>query len=303
MIVVSVSIPIIKKKIRYEAWYFTHLLIYVVLLLIFDHQVKTSDFSLGIAYYYWYATMFGVFGLVFLTRWLRPFYTFYEHRFYVDRLVPETHDVTSVYIKGKDMQLFHFQPGQFSHYNFLQKGMWFTHPFSFSVAPNGKFLRFSVKASGDYTTKIDQLKIGTPVIIDGPLGVFTESRANTDKFLFIAGGIGITPIRALIESLAQKEKDLILLYANRSEKDIAFLEELQELSRHHHIIISNVLESAPQNYEQGRIDREKIERLVPDVKTREVFLCGPLPMMASILNILKDLGLPKTQIHFEKFSY
>lgn len=214
----------------------------------------------------------------------------------------EAPDIFSVYLKGKNLGQYKFHPGQFANLTFLQKGMWFTHPFSFSSAPNGNFLRFSIKTSGDFTDKIGQIKPNTKVIIDGPLGIFTLNSAKKNKFLFLAGGIGITPLLALAEQLNEQKADVILLYGCKTEKDTAFKQELSALNLKQYIILS---QESPlvEDFLSGRITGEKIKKLVPDFLEREVYLCGPEAMMKAVLADLKTLGFPKQQIHFEKFDY
>ena len=177
--------------------------------------------------------------------------------------------------------------------------MWYTHPFSFSAAYNGKFIRFTIKSLGDYTTKIRDIKIGTRIIIDGPLGLFVEKRATRDKFLFIAGGIGITPLRAMIESLATQKKDIVLMCGSRTEKDIAFRNEFEALCKlSPTIVIHNILGTPTLGFESGFVDKEKIVRLVPDFYTREFFLCGPPHMMKATVGNLSGLGFGDDHIHF-----
>lgn len=319
-VAIFISFPYIRKRFRYETWYFTHLVMYAAIVLVLGHQTfadataitqepalhgftTSGDLSQGLILYYWLVINYGVLALVLLYRFVRPYYLFRKHRFYVEKIVPETKDVYSVYITGRNMDKYTFASGQYANLTFLQKGMWFTHPFSFSSAPNGKYLRFSIKSLGDFTSTISKLKIGTKVVIDGPMGLFVESQAKTTKFLLIAGGIGITPIRALIETLSEKSRDIILLYSSKDKNDIAFKNELEALSIKHHFIISQVIEDEKMSYEKGRIDKEKITRLVPDYLERDIYVCGPTPMMKAVVSHVKELGVPNNQIHFEKFSY
>jgi predicted ferric reductase len=297
---IIISISIIKRKIRYETWYFTHILIYIAIFLFFQHQVHTAESTNRDFYYYWYVLNFTIFGLVLLYRFIRPLYLSFAHAFTIEKVVKENDTIVSVYIIGKKLSHFSFQAGQYAHITFLARGMWYTHPFSFSAAPHGKFLRLSIKNVGDFTSQILKLKPGTRVIIDGPFGVFTEKKAVTDKYLFIAGGIGITPVYAMIESLSPQKKDMVLLYGNRSKKDAVFLHDLAEKHVTVHSILS--LEPSP-GHEFGYIDKEKINRLVPDIHLRDVYLCGPVPMMKGVLKTLKDIGVAKKQIHFERFGY
>ncbi len=300
---VLISLAIVRKKLRYETWYFSHLSMYLAIALVFAHQIQTADVSYGAGLYYWLALNFTVFGFVLLYRFIKPLWLFGKHRFVVEKVVKETDEVISIYITGRNMDTFRFRPGQYINLTFLAKRFWYTHPFSFSAAPNGKNIRITVKSLGDFTSTIHRVQPGTFVIIDGPLGIFTEEKSLRQKYLFIAGGIGITPIRALIDELAPQGKDMVLLYGNRDEHTIAFKEELTTKLVKITYIISSSTGHAPVGYETGYIDKEKIARIVPDYRDREVYLCGPDPMMRSVIADLKLLGIPEAQIHFEHFSH
>lgn len=304
LFVIGMSIAIVRRKLRYETWYFVHLSVYLAILLALQHQLGAGDLWGGWALSYWYALNFSVFGLMLSYRFIRPLYLFSKHGFVVERLVQETPDTYSLYITGKNMEQFKFEAGQYANITLLARGMWYTHPFSFSTAYNGKFIRFTIKSLGDYTSRIRDIKIGTHVIIDGPLGLFVENRATRGKFLFIAGGIGITPLRAMIESLALQKKDIVLMCGSRTEKDIAFRKEFEDICKlSPTIVIHNILGTPTPGFESGFVDKEKIVRLVPDFYTREVFLCGPPPMMKATVGNLIGLGFSEDHIHFEKFSF
>lgn len=299
---VLLSLPFIRHKIRYEVWYISHLFIYGAVFLAFEHQFSGGDLRTVGATLYWYAFNYLVFGLIAYFRFLRPIYNSLSHNFVVEKVVQESRDVYSVYITGKNMERFHFLPGQFAHFFFLGKGFWFAHPFSFSAVSNGKSIRITVKSLGDFTGRVKDMKPGTRVLIDGPLGRFVEVHPEQKKYLLIAGGIGITPIFSLFQSFDTKQKDVAFLYSNRSKDDVIFEKEIASLNGKKFLFLSDATEKIS-GYEQGKIDKEKIANLISDVKEREVYICGPAPMMKAIAAALQDLGLPKSMIHYEKFSY
>ncbi len=294
----TISLPIIRKRMRYESWHIMHLGMYFALVLIFDHQIKTADLRSGAPLYYWLVLNYSVFGLLLLYRFSRPVWLYWRHRFYVEKIVQESYNVWSVYITGRSMEKFTFDSGQYIHVIFWKKGLRQPHPFSLSKGYDGKSLRISVKALGDFTNQISSLTPGTLVFIEGPFGRFTKRVAKAKKCAYIAGGIGITPIRALIEESKQSNTDMILLYGNRTSRDIVFEGELTPLVR-----ILSVLSEGSGQGEHGRIDGEKIKRLIPDILERDVYVCGPPLMMNGVIQVLEQLGLPKQFIHFEKFAY
>lgn len=304
--VVGTSMTIVRSKWRYESWYFVHLLVYVAVFLSFWHQIEVGEDFLSSSIFYWY--WIGLYTVVFtahvLFRFGRPFYLFHKHDFAISHIERETHNAVSLYISGKNLTSFRIYPGQFMIVRFLTKGMWWqAHPFSLSMVPNGKELRITVKEVGDFTKKVSSLPVGTKMMIDGPYGIFTEWVNVSPKVLFIAGGIGITPVRSLMERMLELKKDTVLLYANKTEKDIVFQHEFARLLQKYSAKIIHILsDDAQYTGEKGKLDSEKIQRLVPDVAVREVYLCGPPPMMQSLIQTLIRLGVPHSRIHFEKFS-
>ena len=306
IVAITVSIRFIRNKLKYERWHALHLLMYAGIALAFMHQIQSGDVSRQPALWYWLGLNFSVFGLFILFRFIRPLYLFWKHDFRVKEIVKETEDVWSIIVSGKNIADFKFESGQFANIFILQKGLWSPHPFSFSSAPNGKTLRFTMKALGDFTSKIESIKIGARVLIDGPHGRFISGIARTDKYLFLAGGIGITPIRAIIESLAEQKKNFALLYANKNASTLAFKEEIESLIPSANAPYCYVLsEEQSVNHpmmQSGMIDQAKIESLVPDFRERDIYICGPGPMIMTMRKLLQDLGVPKTQIHYELFK-
>lgn len=301
-------ILIVKKRMRYESWYVTHMTFYIAIALAFSHQLAVgSDFTDNPAFaLYWKILYVFTFANLILYRFLRPVWFLIKHRFIVSRVVAESRDTTSVYIEGRKMDQFRIQAGQFMIVRFWAPGFRLeAHPFSMSMRPDGRQIRLTIKALGDFTKRIPEIKPGVPVYIDGPHGVFTVKSVSLPKILMIAAGIGITPVRSLSEALISLGHDVIILYGNRNSSSIIFKAELEDLERKScgKMHITHILSDEPEwKGEKGRIDNEKIKRLVPDVKERDVFLCGPPPMMKALRSDLVKSGIKKKQIHFERFA-
>jgi len=304
---VASSIPVIRRRLSYETWHVSHLAMYVALGLASLHQAGGAEIA-GQPLWadYWVALHIAVIGCLAVFRAGRPVFRWARHRFRIDRIVPESDDVTSVYVTGRHLERFAFRAGQYANVVFLSKGHRAPHPFSFSAAPNGQFLRMSIKAAGDFTDRVRELTPGTPVLLEGPLGAFTAAEPR-DKYLMLAGGIGITPIRALIESLAASGRDIVLLYSAKTANDLVFASELRALTPRCHFILSRYIESAETGethvgHERGRIDLRMLARLVPDVRDREVFICGPQQMMKAVAAALGELQVRESSIHYEQFA-
>lgn len=298
------SLTIIRRRLKYEWWYYVHIFNYLAISLIFFHVKRSTGLS---QYLLWPVFWVGIYIFTAINiiwfRFTRPSLRFWQHQFTVSR-VEDLGPATSVYISGRNLDKFKIDAGQFMIFRFLQKGFWLqAHPFSLSVAPNGHELRLTAKKLGDFTNELPKLLPGTQVIIDGPHGVFTEKLITRGKLLFIAGGIGITPIRSMLESLGNRYPDKILLFSNKTSKDTVLANEIRDLSHQFQFKVTNIYsDEVVAGAEHGRLDKAALARLVPDIADRDVFLCGPPPMMLALRSALVDLGVPKGQIHFERFA-
>lgn len=303
----AASLAPVRRRMRYEHWYAIHLSAYAAIALAFFHQTRLGrDFTRNqVLTAYWFGLhAFVAVNLIFF-RLFTPAFLFWRHRFTVERLERETDDVTSVVIRGRTLTNFRIQAGQFMFVRFWVKGFWWqSHPFSVSRQPDGSEIRLSIKSVGDFTAAIRRLAPGTPVLIDGPHGVFTARQCRRDKILMMAAGIGITPIRSLAEELAGGGRDVLVLYGNRNKAAIVFHKELDELeATYPNLRVIHILTHDPSwTGEKGRIDAEKIRRFASDVAERDVYLCGPRIMMKDVLKALAAMGVPRSAIHWERFS-
>lgn len=302
--VIALSVPWVRRRLKYEYWHLAHLLTYVAIALAFGHQIENGgDFRSGALTAYWYILNFGVFGLYFLYRFLRPVVVYAKHRFVVERVERVSPDAWSIVIAGRNMPSFRFRAGQFAILQFAARGLWTPHPFSFSQEYNGNTLRFTVKELGDATKSIEALRSGTRVLIDGPLGVFTPKLAKTEKYLLIAGGIGVTPIRAMAGELSARGADVVVLYAVRNIEHSALADEINRAGVPMKMFISQPGVHTPDGAVAGIIDAAAIRQFVPDVAGRDVYICGPSTMMNSLWSEARALGVPRSRIHREQFGY
>ena len=278
--VVVSSIYIVRKHLAYERWYWVHLMVYAAILLAFSHQVKVGGSFLEQPVFlaYWYGLYLFVAINVFVGRFFGPAYNYFRFRFAVDEIVSETPDTVSIYFRGRGLDKFKVAPGQFIMVRILNSQLWAEeHPFSLSALPSGGRIRVTVKNVGDYTAKIQSLKAGDKVVISGPYGRFIPIDTPPRQRLYIAGGVGITPIRAMIEA-ENPRTGSVLIYGNKTIADTVFASELKthtSAGLTAHYVYS--AESAGFAGESGRVDVARIERLIPDFRQRDVYLCGPPP--------------------------
>lgn len=303
LIIVEVC-SILYKRISYRAWQYIHILIYILFFFIVYHLINIGSDIENI----FFRLIFGVLivglasGAVY-----RGYYKIKNRKkkFYVKEIIWDSPDVFSLIVKSE--QNFSFKPGQFCFLRLNKKGLYARHPFTISSGPEDEYLSFTIKNSGRFTKSASQLKEGEEVIIDGPFGIFTIGNKEEKKDLvFIAGGVGITPFMSMIKYfLSKNEKpNVILLYGVRTEKDLIFRKQLDEIKESWFkkiYILSE--EKNSQNFEFGFVDESFIKKYVKDIKNSLFYVCGPEIMKEKIIKILKNLGVKKKDIKIESFFW
>ncbi len=183
----------------------------------------------------------------------------------------------------------------------MTKGRWWqAHPFSLSAAPNGQWLRLTVKRVGDHTSELPKVRPGTRVWAEGPSGVFTADRRVAPRALLIAAGSGIAPIRALLEDLP---RGTAVIYRARTAEEIVFREELDWLARERDASVWYVLGSRDDPWPKHVLSPRGLRDLVPDVRRRDVYLCGPHGLIHSSIRTLRRMRVPRRQIHLDPFEF
>jgi predicted ferric reductase len=232
----------------------------------------------------------------------------------VESVERETKNVWTVKLVppvGKDVYDYH--PGQFHFLTFLRSGGLpiEEHHWTISSSPtNRDFISSTIKESGDFTATIGKTRVGDTALVEGPFGRFCYDLYERDKdFVFIAGGIGITPMMSMLRHMRDTEKEahVLLLYANRTEDDIAFRSELSKIESEScpHLETIHILSNPPSVWagESGRLDEAKLRRLL-DRRGEETgyYICAPPPMTKVAIAGLRSLGVPFSQMRTEQFS-
>jgi predicted ferric reductase len=302
VLVVVSSLIIVRQRLRYEAWYVVHFLSYGGIVLAWFHQIPTgNEFAANAtAAAYWTALYVGTLGLMVLFRFARPLLRASWYHMRVSEVIEEGPNVVSLRIRGLHLDKLGSRAGQFFLWRFLDRGRWWeSHPFSLSAAPDGRSLRITVKSIGDFTSHMGAIRPGTRVVAEGPFGHFTDAARRRDKVALIAGGIGITPIRALAEGMSG---DVVLIYRVLREEDIVFREELDRLARDRdmtvHYVVGN--HAAPQG--ERIMSPEHLHELMPDIEDRDIYVCGPPRMADFIEQNVRNAGVPSRYIHIDRFA-
>jgi ferredoxin-NADP reductase len=224
-----------------------------------------------------------------------------RHNLVVDRVVVEGPGIISVIMRGRKLHRLAAEGGQFFGWRFLTRGHFLmSHPYSLSAAPTENYLRITIKDLGDHSRSVAFLKPGTRVFVEGPYGAFTAGRATQPHVVMIGGGVGITPIRALMDEF-RNGVQLDVIYRASSEADLVLKEELDYLvdksngsMRVHYLVGSR---------REHPMDAKSLKGLVPRIADSDIYICGPGPLVETVKQAAEDLGVPKNRFHAEAFAF
>jgi len=301
IVVVATSLLVVRMRLAYEAWLAVHLTVYAGILLAYLHQVPTgNEFAINAAQRdYWYGLYIATIALLVCFRILVPVRRALRHRLRVSAVHREAPDVVSVYLEGREVDGLHAHGGQFFIWRFLSRGRWWqAHPFSLSAAPDANGLRLTVKAVGGFTRGLQDVVPGTRVFAEGPFGTFTAARAQRPHVTLIAGGIGITPLRAMLDELTAAGRQVTLIHRVQHSQDLIFADELAARELQVHTVVSDHRDPGSARL----LSPEHLRELVPRIDDSEVFICGPPAMMRAVRSALRAAGTPARRIHTERFA-
>lgn len=303
LVVAFSSAQVARRHLSYETWYLLHLATYLALALAFFHQISSgADFVTNPrARALWIACYAAVAACVVWWRAVVPIRHWFRHAITVDRVIRETPDTVSVWLRGRNLTELNARPGQFLLWRFVTVGhLWSAHPYSLSAPVRGHRMRITVKDAGDHSAALARLHRGVPVFAEGPFGRFTADNRQLSRVLLISGGSGIAPVRALAEQLLTERADVVLVHRASTWQDVPFRPELDRMARDGltvHYLIGRRAE-----LRADPLSPRALRRLVPDLTVRSTYVCGPAGMTATVLESLHRLGVPARHIHTEEFS-
>ena len=298
--VVATSTRYVRRRLQYETWHLIHLALYATVVLGLVHQsLEPHAFKVSpLATVYWWGLWALVLTALVVGRIVMPFWRNAYHQFRVAKVVPESDDAVSVYVTGRHLERLPVHAGQFFIWRFPgSRPLWHSNPFSLSAAPDGHMLRLTAKAVGEDSKALRDLPVGARVFAEGPYGAFTAMNRTKPDLLLIAGGIGVTPIRSLLEEV---DGHVTVLYRARTEADAVLLPEIQELAAARggqvHLLTGRTAGGSPP------FGPDNLVALVPDIAERDVYVCGPPAMTTAVLRSLREMGVPSRQVHAERFA-
>jgi predicted ferric reductase len=290
----------VRRRLRYETWWTLHLTMYLGLALAVPHQIVNGAAFVGhpMAKAAWLALIGVVFGCLLAFRIGLPLIRALRHRMRVVDVVEETPDVVSVIVAGVRMDRLPIAGGQFAHWRFLTRGLiWPSHPYSISGILAGGRLRITVRTLGDHGRLLRRLRPGTPVLMEGPYGAFTvQARHNGCPVTLVGAGIGITPIRSLLDDLPPESVPTVLHRAHR-ESDLILRDEIDALVRARGGVVHRLVG----HRDRQLITQQRLAELVPGIEGHELYVCGPPGFAAAVFAAARQLGIPRHRLHAESF--
>lgn len=300
-------------RIPYETWRAIHgALAFFILFIGIVHGLQVGHYLEPLwKQAVWVAAGAGGIALLVNTRLVRPL-RLKNRPYRVAEVRQERADATTLVVESEGHDGLSFEPGQF---------IWLTlgptpftiqqHPFSLSSSAERPHRpEITIKALGDFTSRVREVPVGTRAWLEGPFGAFTPRPAPEpgEGTAFIVGGVGITPVLSMLRTYRDRgdERPLVLIYGNPTWEGILFREELDELARALPLTVSHVIERPPEGWEgeSGLVTPEILDRRLPKDpdKLWDYFVCGPPPMMDAVEEHLAAQGIPLRQIHSERFN-
>lgn len=245
---------------------------------------------------------------------LLSFWVSFRFRIFPE-LIKRTQLVPGIYefSFSKDPRLV-FKPGQFMEWTFVhdnQDDRGARRYFTIASSPTEKDLKICIRLnrekSSSFKNGLLNLRKGDRLTASGLQGDFVLPTDKTNKLVFIAGGIGITPFRSMVKYLedSNEERSIILFYVNKSADDIVYRDVFMKKSGLDLKVVNVLtdLESVPENWggKTGRVDERMIREEVPDYIDRTYYLSGPSGMVDSYKEILKKMGVGSRRIVTDYF--
>lgn len=311
VVVIVTSLVAVRRRFAYEVWHLIHLLSYLAVLVAIPHQLSVGGLFADGTFqrYYWIGLYLLVVALVVGYRFVEPAVVSVRHRLLVSRVESVAPGVVTITMKGRHIQELNAQGGQFFIWRFWTgSDWWHAHPLSISAAPGTDTLRVTVRAAGKGSHSLVDLPVGTRVSFEGPYGIFTQGARTSSRMLLVAAGIGVTPIRALIEQarVAPGEATVILRgpgdqppYLWQEMLDVCTAKGAQvfldEGPRPRHTESWLSADAVAKGYNIGAYAKQLTDT--------DLYVCGPSRWADLVIADARNHGIKEHQVHVERFDW
>lgn len=311
--VVVTSLVAVRRRMPYEFWYGIHLLTYTAVLTAIPHQFSVGGlFAQGQwQRLYWEVFYWGVVVALVAFRVVAPVARTWRHQLTVTRVVEEARGVVSIEMTGLHLSELTGDGGRFFQWRFLAPGLWWhSHPFSLSAEPRGTSLRITVRNLGRGSAGLMRLRPGTKVAIAGPYGAFAHASRTRPGLVLVGSGIGITPIRALLERAEFAPGDATVILRASAENGLYLRSEIANLCRERGAVLYELVghrargsSSWLPRHQTGLHLADYLPAGAPQLAESDVYVCGPRDWTEAVLADAKAAGAHESQLHSERFDW
>jgi predicted ferric reductase len=308
----------VRRRFPYEFWYAVHLLTYAAVSTSLPHQ-----FSVGGLFaegkwqrWYWLAICIATGAALLHYRVVEPLIATFRHQLTVSRVVPVAPGVVSIEMHGLRLNELAGTGGRFFIWRFLTPGLWWhPHPFSLSAEPlqfdaSGRgLLRITVRNLGKGSAQLAGLKPGTKVAVEGPYGIFSTAARSRDHVVMIGAGIGITPLRALLEATPFAPGNATVLLRGHSGEELYLGQEILDIAQNRGATLFHLTgpRSAdhPRSWLPDRATRagHRLKDYAPRIAEADVYVCGPAAWAKNVIREARAAGVREDQLHYERFDW
>jgi predicted ferric reductase len=309
--VVVTSLVAVRRKFKYEFWYVIHLLSYAAVLTALPHQLSVGGMlAVGTGQrVYWIALYVLALGSIVAFRFIEPAVKSLQHGIRVTSVESVGDGVASIHMSGRNLKSLGSSGGQFFVWRFWTgKTWWHSHPISLSASPTDTSVRITVRALGDGTTRLGRIPRGTRVSIEGPYGLFTDAARTSPKLAIVAAGIGVTPVRALLEGSRVAPGETTIMLRGGAAGENYLWDEVDSLAAergaHCYVSVGPRARHAHSWLSARDVERGvSLRSVFPDLKHSDLYICGPQAWTDAVVADARASGLPETQIHTERFDW
>ncbi|QWT24375.1 ferric reductase-like transmembrane domain-containing protein [Subtercola sp. PAMC28395] len=310
VLVVVTSIVAVRRRFAYEAWHLIHLLSYAAVLVALPHQLSTGGVLAEgtLQRVYWIALYVAAFGLVVVYRFALPIIRSARHGLRVTSVETIAPGVVSIVMSGTKLDSLRAQGGQYAVWRFWSANTWWhAHPISFSAVPTANAIRITVRDLGAGSARISRVPVGTSVSIEGPYGVFTD-RARTSPYLsVVTAGIGITPVRAMLEHASLRPGEATVLLRASDENGQYLWQEVAGIASSTGSSAFSMMGHRPAGTDTWMSESAirsgvTLETVFPHLHNSDLYICGPQAWADLVVQDARRAGLAEKQIHLERFE-
>ncbi|MGJ9423754.1 ferredoxin reductase family protein [Aeromicrobium sp. CF3.5] len=311
VLVVLSSLAAATERLRYETWHLTHLWSYVGIALALPHQLISEDFNRTGSLVYWWALYLLGLGLLVGGRVVVPAWRSIRHDLRIGEVLPEGPDAVSIVVNGRNLDRWGARAGQFFIWRFAgPSGVTRGHPYSLSASPADDRLRVTIAGTGDGARRARRLEAGARVAVEGPYGALPWIRRRHPRLVMFAAGIGITPVRALLEAPELQGTEVTVVTRFSSAGRAVLLGEVERIAAARGFVVHTLTGPRAAGHQWWGADldtvidpAELVRMLVPDIAAADIVLCGPPSWTAQVRRAVEAAGARRRDVHEEQFTW